>query len=90
MSEMVSIAILRPTVIDGDDVFPGDKRKVPAATARRLIAMGKAEEVKRGRPRKNAKAVDDGAASAEAPCPTVLHDQAGQEDEEQSLLQEAE
>ena len=62
MSEMVSIAILRPTVIDGEDVFPGDKRKVVAATARRLIALGKAEEVKRGRPRKNGK-----AAAADTP-----------------------
>ena len=69
MSEMVSIAILRPTVIDGEDVFPGDKLKVAAATARRLIALGKAEEVKRGRPKKNGKGGKKGEETASPETP---------------------
>lgn len=78
MSEMMSIAILRHTVIEGEDVFAGDKVKAPAAVARRLIALGKAEEVKRGRPKKK-KQTDDVPAD-DAPADDAAGDDATADD----------
>jgi len=60
----VNVRVLRSSVINGKDVFPGDKVKVAASVARRLIAMGKVEEIKRGRPRKGENAVQHGDGGA--------------------------
>jgi hypothetical protein len=46
----MKIKILRATVADGSDVFPGETHDVSTDTASLLIAMGKASLVAEGKP----------------------------------------